>query len=468
MRWVLYVVGGLCGMIGYIFASWTPLMGALALPEFVTRGIMLAMGIDPDEQDAEEEDMEEAGDGQTQAALAVGQPTEAGLGVAGGAVAMGASSRAAAALNSSDVGGDPENPENPENLDDASAKPKGHWFNRLFLGFRDTMMKFARFRPTGEQAGAGNIFVSFQKFATTWMEVAKKIFGVFQSLAGPIMKSFGFLSKISEFAEKNKLNVHLKIVIGYVQVLGSFASFNVEWPEGLTTLMNDMGSFMQFNVVELPKMACLWAGMSFDLNLVLTTTAPIGIAILFGLPLIWCQLKALCLGWTFERMEIFETLQDRFYNNVLFGAFLIYPIASLCSLQTFNCNSSLGVLNIDMRLQCPGMFNWMTLYSVLCCLIYPIGIPFLFWNLMKGMKIPEIAQDKKIKAGFYDMVALFNKMNATLECKRVAQIIGKIEDDKNEFTRRIEDIYRCASSSVSYVLLYYCQFLLLYNCQRNW
>jgi len=138
-------------------------------------------------------------------------------------------------------------------------------------------------------------------------------------------------------------------------------------------------------------------------------------------------------------------LQDRFYNNVLFGAFLIYPIASLCSLQTFNCNPTLGVLNIDMRMQCPGLFTWMTLYSTLCCFIYPIGIPFLFWSLMKSMKIPEIAQDKKIKAGFYDMVALFNKMNATLECKRVAQIIGKIEDDKNEFTRRVEDIYRCES-----------------------
>ena len=58
------------------------------------------------------------------------------------------------------------------------------------------------------------------------------------------------------------------------------------------------------------------------------------------------------------------------------------------------------------------------------------------------MQIPDIARDKKIKEGFYDLVALFNQMNSNLECMRIAQIIGKIEDDNNESVRRIEDMYR--------------------------
>ena len=303
-------------------------------------------------------------------------------------------------------------------------------------------MKFARFRPTGASDSGSSFLKRVKAFLEVWYGVAKAIYNILKAIFTPISKALGFLSEISAWAEKNKLNVHLKIIIGYVQVLGSFVTFNVEWPEGLTTLMNDVGGIMQFNVIELPKMSCLWAGMSFDLNLIMTTGAPIVIAILFGVPLLWCQFKALLFGWTPERHDIFETLQDRFYNNVLFGAFLIYPIASLCSLQAFNCNSTLGVLNIDMRMECPDLVSWMSLYSFLCCLIYPFGIPYLFWNLMKSMKIPDIARDKKIRAGFYDMVALFNKMNATLECKRIAQIIGKIEDDKNEFTRRIEDIFK--------------------------
>ena len=58
------------------------------------------------------------------------------------------------------------------------------------------------------------------------------------------------------------------------------------------------------------------------------------------------------------------------------------------------------------------------------------------------MQIPDIARDKKIKEGFYDLVALFNQMNSNLECMLIAQIIGKIEDDNNESVRRIEDMYR--------------------------
>ena len=64
---------------------------------------------------------------------------------------------------------------------------------------------------------------------------------------------------------------------------------------------------------------------------------------------------------------------------------------------------------------------------------------------MVKMEIPAVAKDKKIKAAFADMVRLFNKMNASLECKLIASLIGSIEDDINEYARRIEDIYRSHS-----------------------
>ena len=52
--------------------------------------------------------------------------------------------------------------------------------------------------------------------------------------------------------------------------------------------MNDISSLFQFNVVELPKMSCLWAGLSFESTLLATTAGPLAIAVLLGLPLFYC------------------------------------------------------------------------------------------------------------------------------------------------------------------------------------
>ena len=170
------------------------------------------------------------------------------------------------------------------------------------------------------------------------------VLGVLKTIGGYVSKVFGGMSWLSELFEKHKLNVHLKIIVSYVQVLGSFVSFNVEWPSALTALMSDIGNLMQFNAVELPKLACLWAGLSFERTLIFTTAGPLAIAFLLAVPVAACRLTALCRGWTPERRQAWEAVQDRFYSNLLFGAFLIYPISSLNCLQAFNCHQTLGVI----------------------------------------------------------------------------------------------------------------------------
>ena len=111
------------------------------------------------------------------------------------------------------------------------------------------------------------------------------------------------------------------------------------------------------------------------------------------------RLNGLFFGWPPERLAAWEKVQDKFYNNVLFGAFLIYPISSLNSLQAFNCHSSLGVIMVDFRMSCPPVFSFMGLYSLACFLAFPLGIPFVFWSLLVAMKVPDVARDKIVKAG---------------------------------------------------------------------
>ena len=113
------------------------------------------------------------------------------------------------------------------------------------------------------------------------------------------------------------------------------------------------------------------------------------------------RLKGLVVGWPPERLTAWEKVQDKFYNNVLFGAFLIYPISSLNSLQAFNCHSSLGVIMVDFRMSCAPVFSFMGLYSLACFLAFPLGIPLIFWSLLVFMKVPDVARDKIVKAGLW-------------------------------------------------------------------
>lgn len=224
-------------------------------------------------------------------------------------------------------------------------------------------------------------------------------------------------------------------------LLARAANFQVEWPQGLTDLQDSVSSFFQLNFIELPKVACLFNGLNFRNNLILNTATPIIIVALFALPLLVVLVIARVRGWTPARHQTYEALKDRFFNNVLFGAFLIYPTASLQSLQAFNCHPTLGVIGVDFTLECPELVSFLGLYSVVCILIFPLGIPVLFWSLMKEMKVPDIARDKKMRAAFSDMLSLFNKMTSSLECKLIAQTIGGVEPYDEQCRCRVRKFY---------------------------
>jgi len=406
----VFIGGGLVGLFAYVLVSWTPLMNGIPMPAFIANAIMMALGVDPDEDEAHEVEEVDENEVEVEAAATIAHGAAIG--------AQTASQNNLAANAAAPVG---------------SSEKKASVFSRILQRLPKIPM------PKG---GIGKFLRRIKNAFNQLQGKITKMLGIFSIVSHWAGKIFGGMSWFTEFAAKHKLNVHLKILVSYVQVLGSFVSFNVEWPSALTTLMNDVSSLLQFNVVELPKLSCLWASITFERTLVATTAGPIAIAFLFALPIFFCWFKALCFGWTPERLAAWEAVLDRFFNNILFGAFLIYPIASLICLQAFNCHSTLGVINADFRMTCPPLFSFMGLYSLSCFFIYPLGVPCLFLKLMKAMKVPDMAREKIINAGFFDLLLLFSKMNGTLECKQIAQIIGKIEDDEPEFERRIQDLYR--------------------------
>ena len=113
-------------------------MGHLELPDWVTRTVMLMMGIDPDEED-EEEETDEAQGANDQQTLTVNQ-TAAGVGMGvAGATAVGASGGVNAALSTGD---DPGGDVDPENAAPAEPK-KRNWFNQVDFGQKFIMMSRA-------------------------------------------------------------------------------------------------------------------------------------------------------------------------------------------------------------------------------------------------------------------------------------------------------------------------------------
>jgi hypothetical protein len=286
---------------------------------------------------------------------------------------------------------------------------------------------------------------AFKKFTIAIKNLFAPILAFFKPLITLVSKCFSFAGNIGEvmmdLMEEHKLAQHFKIIISFVQILGSFVTFQVEWPPALTDFMSNLGAFFQFNVVELPKLSCLWAGVDFQTTLIATTAGPIAIMILLALPTGVCRLKAIIFGWTDASKEQYTMLVNQCFANLLFGSFLIYPVSSLNSLQAFDCHESLGVLRVDMRVTCPPFLSFMGIYSLCCFFVYPIGMPFAFWWILKAMKVPQLARMKRINRAFTNLLALFNKSIGTFECKLIAQMIGKVENDGDELERRVADFY---------------------------
>ena len=204
LKMVVFVAGGFVGTIGYVLASWTPLMNGVPLPEFMVHAIMMAFGIDPDEQEApasgDEDEPSEEGPSPT-------ADDEGGLGSAG--IAASHAGMAAAHQSNSSRG--------------QYSKPKTSLLSRLRLPKlpmpKGGIGKFLRSVKKGVERIHGLIQKLYSKLSF--------FISGFKMVGGWISKLFGGLSWLSALAEKYKLNVHLKIIVSYVQVL-NFVSKHVQ------------------------------------------------------------------------------------------------------------------------------------------------------------------------------------------------------------------------------------------------
>lgn len=216
LKMAVFVAGGFAAVVGYVLTAWTPLMSHLPMPEWMATTIMLAFGIDPEEEEVPDSDDDEA---PTAGGEASGGASSA---AAGAAVVGGAGVVAGSAAQNQALGSALGNRAAPEG---GGSRLNG--VAKCLSGVKAGISKIGQRMPRVPMPKGGlskllpRLKKAFQGVSGALQKVNGAIMQVTQGIktvGGYISKFFGGMSWLSEFAEKHKLSVHLKIVISYVQV----------------------------------------------------------------------------------------------------------------------------------------------------------------------------------------------------------------------------------------------------------
>jgi hypothetical protein len=151
---------------------------------------------------------------------------------------------------------------------------------------------------------------------------------------------------------------------------------------------------------------------------------------------------------------------DKFWGNLCFFLFLVYvssqgsrsvcfcwitqsltcacgqPAVSIATLRPFNCDSSLGLLRDDYTVVCPPLHSPHAIFAAIFIVLYPLGIPLFLVGAMRYMHIHKIVKEKMDSAKVASMLALFMRRACSVECQRMARLVGNVDSKPEEFDRQ--------------------------------
>ena len=261
-----------------------------------------------------------------------------------------------------------------------------------------------------------------------------------------VEKVYDKLMKLKEVADRAKLPQYFKIFVGFFQITGSFLTFQVKWPGTLLNAMIWLKATINFSVLSLPGVSCLWKTISYRSKLLVYTIAPLGFMALLAMPT--------CVAWTMIWFNAgrpdkhglqrrLDATLDRFWVGIMFTAFMLYPLLSLTTLEPFNCQpDGLGLLAADYREPCPTPTSFERLWATVFILVYPVGIPVGSILVLRSMGVHDIARKKIEGATVSAMINMFMKRTTSVESQTIAKIIGPVGADPSEFKRRANALYR--------------------------
>jgi hypothetical protein len=223
---------------------------------------------------------------------------------------------------------------------------------------------------------------------------------------------------------RDRMIQYLKLYITYFQVVSSFLTFSVKWPDLLRSSMVWIKSTLFLDILQLPGFACLWTGIAFTQQLLTYTLGPLVVSLCLVMPCIFGWLA----GYRDKKPAQWEAASNAAWKNMMFWVFLVYPVVSLTTLQAFDCQpEGLGLLAVDRNMKCPSGLDFLQSWSIAFIFVYPIGIPLFCFISMLGMGVHLLAQDKINSNILSSIVAKYMQVTTSIESHRIAGLF-KSED----------------------------------------
>ena len=183
----------------------------------------------------------------------------------------------------------------------------------------------------------------------------------------------------------------LKIIVNFLQIIGSFARIDLNFPTQFGDLMKAF-SIAELSS-ELPATACLLSSVTFYDNLLAYTLLPVIIIIVMALPTLYAN---------FRSHSQASKVLDKFVIWALVFTNLIYPNVSRVVLMTLQCDNVPEVgrfLAADYRVSCDNeKYKVYRTYAYFAIAAWPLGFPVFCIALLVYYKVPHIAARKLKRA----------------------------------------------------------------------
>jgi len=219
------------------------------------------------------------------------------------------------------------------------------------------------------------------------------------------------------------------VYLSLFQILGSFSIFGIEWPLLFTSTINWSKGTLSFHLMKLQSVSCLWHSVDFQIYLHTYTLAPLLLIAMLALPLLAARYRGLHVTALGRDRETY----DRFWTNLMFSFFILYPALSISTMSVFNCDQHVDRLRDDYRVVCPHFLSGTSVYSMVVFILYPIGIPVTMYLALRFAGIVGVVKEKVENTRFHAARALFMTLYVPVEMHRFARSVGNVDDKRKNF-----------------------------------
>ena len=179
----------------------------------------------------------------------------------------------------------------------------------------------------------------------------------------------------------------VKILVSFGQIAQHIAfAGDIPWPKTFQAFASAFAIF-NFNFLPWSSLQCV-AAINHILKTWIVCIVPIGVLLLMlvfmYLPMRYFESKDFSDDLQIKKQR--KTTLRKFYRLCTFVTFLFYPFVASTVLSMYNCITISGVsyLTEDMSIVC-GSPQWLAnaMPMLAFVAIYPLGVPMLYWYLLK-------------------------------------------------------------------------------------